>query len=78
MMREQGLHHNTRVAGDTLVDEDKNVSSDSNLNAKSSSLIHRTVEKGQLTGHSSAASLPTGPVMAEPFISPFGLTICRA
>ena len=30
----------------------------------------------KLTGHSSAASLPTGPVMAEPFISPFGLTIC--
>lgn len=29
-----------------------------------------------LTGHSSAASFPTGPVMAEPFISPFGLTIC--
>lgn len=30
----------------------------------------------ELTGHSSAASLPTGPVMAEPFISPLGLTIC--
>lgn len=29
-----------------------------------------------LTGHSSAASLPTGPVIAEPFISPLGLTIC--
>lgn len=29
----------------------------------------------QRTGHSSAASFPTGPVMAEPFISPFGLTI---
>ena len=29
------------------------------------------------TGHSSAASFPTGPVMAEPFISPFGLTICN-
>ena len=28
------------------------------------------------TGHSSAASFPTGPVIAEPFISPFGLTIC--
>ena len=27
------------------------------------------------TGHSSAASFPTGPVIAEPFISPFGLTI---
>lgn len=30
----------------------------------------------ELTGHNSAASLPTGPVMAEPFISPLGLTIC--
>lgn len=29
------------------------------------------------TGHSSAASFPTGPVIADPFISPFGLTICR-
>ena len=28
------------------------------------------------TGHSSAASFPTGPVIADPFISPFGLTIC--
>src|SRR5690349_10075096 len=28
----------------------------------------------RLTGQSSAASLPTGPVMAEPFISPLGLT----
>lgn len=28
-----------------------------------------------LTGHKSAASFPTGPVIAEPFISPFGLTI---
>lgn len=27
------------------------------------------------TGHKSAASFPTGPVIAEPFISPFGLTI---
>jgi len=27
------------------------------------------------TGHSSAASFPTGPVIADPFISPFGLTI---
>lgn len=31
--------------------------------------------RGNHTGHNSAASLPTGPVMAEPFISPFGLTI---
>ena len=30
----------------------------------------------QNTGHSSAASFPTGPVIADPFISPFGLTIC--
>lgn len=29
----------------------------------------------RLTGHNSAASFPTGPVMAEPFISPLGLTI---
>lgn len=29
----------------------------------------------QHTGHSSAASFPTGPVMADPFISPFGFTI---
>ena len=29
----------------------------------------------RLTGHNSAASFPTGPVIAEPFISPFGLTI---
>lgn len=30
----------------------------------------------KLTGQSSAASFPTGPVIAEPFISPLGLTIC--
>ena len=29
----------------------------------------------QHTGHKSAASFPTGPVIAEPFISPFGFTI---
>jgi hypothetical protein len=34
----------------------------------------RRVDK--LTGHNSAASFPTGPVMADPFISPLGLTIC--
>jgi len=28
-----------------------------------------------LTGQSSAASFPTGPVIADPFISPLGLTI---
>ena len=31
---------------------------------------------GILTGQSSAASFPTGPVMALPFISPLGFTIC--
>ena len=31
-----------------------------------------------ILGQSSAASLPTGPVMAEPFISPFGLTMTPA
>jgi hypothetical protein len=35
-------------------------------------------DRGELTGQSSAASLPTGPVMAEPFISPLGLTICNS
>lgn len=34
-----------------------------------------TPELEAIRGHSSAASLPTGPVMAEPFISPLGLTI---
>lgn len=29
-------------------------------------------------GHKSAASLPTGPVIADPFISPFGLIITPA
>ena len=33
------------------------------------------VERNRLTGHRSAASFPTGPVIADPFISPFGLTI---
>ena len=31
-----------------------------------------------ILGHNSAASLATGPVMAEPFISPLGLTITPA
>jgi hypothetical protein len=35
-----------------------------------------TPELEAIRGHSSAASFATGPVMAEPFISPFGLTIC--
>ena len=29
-------------------------------------------------GHKSAASFPTGPVMADPFISPFGLIMTPA
>ena len=29
-------------------------------------------------GHKSAASFPTGPVIADPFISPFGLIITPA
>jgi len=56
------LHHHPRVARNTL----RGVSDDP------LSLLKAAV----LTGQSSAASLPTGPVMAEPFISPFGLTIC--
>ena len=39
-------------------------------------LYMTTPELLAIRGHSSAASLPTGPVMAEPFISPLGLTIC--
>jgi hypothetical protein len=35
-----------------------------------------TPELDAIRGHSSAASFATGPVMAEPFISPLGLTIC--
>lgn len=31
-----------------------------------------------ILGHSSAASFPTGPVIALPFISPLGLTITPA
>lgn len=34
-----------------------------------------TPELDAIRGQSSAASFPTGPVMAEPFISPLGLTI---
>ena len=42
-----------------------------------SSVSHRPrLERATHTGHRSAASFPTGPVMAEPFISPLGLTIC--
>ena len=39
-------------------------------------LYMTTPELLAIRGQSSAASLPTGPVMAEPFISPLGLTIC--
>ena len=31
-----------------------------------------------ILGHKSAASFPTGPVIADPFISPFGFTITPA
>lgn len=37
-----------------------------------------TPELEAIRGQSSAASLPTGPVMAEPFISPLGLTMTPA
>ena len=57
-------HHNTRVTGYTL----------------HACQCHPIVSSGRdrQTGHSSAASLPTGPVIAEPFISPFGFTICAS
>lgn len=58
------LHHNTRVGGDTLLGI---------VSTRSKSLDDHL--QGQLTGQSSAASFPTGPVMADPFISPLGLTI---
>jgi hypothetical protein len=56
------LHDDTGVGGNTL---------------HSSLALHSAVDKRvfALTGHSSAASFPTGPVMAEPFISPLALTI---
>jgi hypothetical protein len=37
-----------------------------------------TPELLAILGHSSAASFPTGPVIALPFISPFGFTITPA
>ncbi len=51
-------------------------------NAKNPSLPEKpayitTPELLAIRGQRSAASLPTGPVMAEPFISPLGLTIWR-
>jgi len=36
-----------------------------------------TPELLAIRGQSSAASFPTGPVMADPFISPLGFTICK-
>src|SRR4051812_965804 len=44
------------------------------------SILHHitTPELLAILGHSSAASLPTGPVIALPFISPFGFTITPA
>ena len=39
------------------------------------SLYMTTPELEAIRGQSSAASLPTGPVMADPFISPLALTI---
>ena len=45
---------------------------------RSSALIPQTKIRRILTGQSSAASLPTGPVIADPFISPFGLTMTPA
>lgn len=41
------------------------------------SLYMTTPELEAIRGQSSAASLPTGPVMADPFISPLALTIWR-
>lgn len=41
------------------------------------SLYMTTPALEAIRGQSSAASFPTGPVMAEPFISPLLLTICR-
>ena len=41
--------------------------------------FYKTVPAAEaILGHKSADSLPTGPVMAEPFISPLGLTITPA
>lgn len=57
----RSLHDDTSVAGNTL--------------SHCQHYLVRLKDKEQLTGQSSAASLPTGPVMADPFISPFGLTI---
>jgi hypothetical protein len=55
------LHNDARVGSDTLYSRLAN--------------LFPNGKKLALTGHSSAASFPTGPVMAEPFISPFAFTI---
>lgn len=53
-------HHDARIARDTL-----------DICQQKRNAVDRVV----YTGHNSAASFPTGPVIADPFISPFGLTI---
>lgn len=59
---EPSLHHHAGVRSDTL---------------ESVSRRSRSIRGfSKLTGQSSAASFATGPVIAEPFISPLGLTIC--
>ena len=68
--RNNPLHDDTGVAGNTL--EIVLVSC-----LLACRYICDMVGRGKLTGQSSAASFPTGPVIADPFISPFGLTICR-
>jgi hypothetical protein len=60
-MKKDPLHDDTRVGCDTLY----------------SLTLLKIEEYIELTGHNSAASFPTGPVMADPFISPFGLTIYK-
>ena len=64
--RNNPLHDDTRVAGNTL--EEEKVVSWWGLLGWDGDI--------KLTGQSSAASFPTGPVIADPFISPLGLTIC--
>lgn len=62
-MMKENLHDDTRIGSDTLMQMLANT---------------LRVRRLLLTGQSSAASFPTGPVIAEPFISPLGLTICQA
>ena len=68
--RNNPLHDDTGVAGNTL----GNVLVSCLLACR---YICDVIGRGKLTGQSSAASFPTGPVIADPFISPFGLTIYR-